>query len=110
MDAGFQDGIKTRRTGNVFRKKRGVLNWAILTRWIVSTSRGRNRLMKYPDWVCHDCGIKARGRPLAEWACPTWHMGRCDVCGEIKEVTEPRDFNFPEFKKHAKLTTKPKYL
>ena len=66
--------------------------------------------MKYPDWVCHDCGIKAGGRPLAEWACPTWHMGRCDVCGGIKEVTEPRDYGYPEFYKNVRLTTKPKDL
>ena len=22
----------------------------------------------------------------------TWHLGRCDICGKEKAVTEPRDF------------------
>jgi len=58
----------------------------------------------YPSWVCVDCGNKARdemnkggvkhcGRAMMS----TWHNGKCDVCGETKEVTEPRDFGYPEF-------------
>lgn len=54
--------------------------------------------LPYPDWVCYDCGMKARGKPLPAWACPTYHEGKCDVCEETKDVTEPRDFGYPEFK------------
>jgi len=40
-------------------------------------------------WVCYDCGVK-HGRRVPGLA--TWHEGRCCVCGEMKTVTEPRDF------------------
>jgi len=44
----------------------------------------------YPEWTCKECGIE-HGTRLPEMA--TWHEDKCDVCGEIKSVTEPRDFN-----------------
>lgn len=43
------------------------------------------------NWVCHDCGIKY-GEPRDCYA--TYHLGKCDVCGEEKAVTEPRDYNY----------------
>jgi len=46
--------------------------------------------MTYPQWVCGDCGIRYGRR---EPGVATWHMGKCDVCGKEKSVTEPRDFN-----------------
>lgn len=50
----------------------------------------------YPAWCCDDCGYK-HGRRRAGIA--TWHAGTCDVCGEKKNVTEPRDFgHFPNWK------------
>lgn len=58
--------------------------------------------MKYPSWVCHECGMKARGKPLRPWAIATYHHGKCDVCQEYKDVTEPRDFGYPEFKPKRK--------
>ncbi len=44
----------------------------------------------YPSWICEDCGRK-HGNRKCGWA--TWHCGdKCGVCGEEKQVTEPRDF------------------
>jgi rRNA maturation protein Nop10 len=45
--------------------------------------------MTYPQWICHDCGMKY-GRRACGIA--TWHIGICNVCGKKSEVTEPRDF------------------
>ena len=50
----------------------------------------------YPTWVCADCGLKASGGRCFEVS--TYHVGKCDVCGQEKPVTEPRDFYYPEFK------------
>jgi hypothetical protein len=49
----------------------------------------------YPDWTCLECGSK-HGKRSPRIA--TWHYGKCDVCGENNNVTEPRDFgNFPNW-------------
>lgn len=53
------------------------------------------REKKYPVWVCNDCGLKASGGRCFEVS--TYHMDKCDVCGELKAVTEPRDFYYPDF-------------
>ena len=68
MDAGFHGGIRTGEIGGVCRKWPLARNWAILTRWTVNTSRGRNegdylsglyRTMGGDDirgnWVCRVC-------------------------------------------------------
>lgn len=47
--------------------------------------------MNYPEWICADCGEK-NGRKECNIA--TWHEGKCDLCGEDKPVTEPRDFGY----------------
>lgn len=44
---------------------------------------------EYPEWVCRDCGAQYGNRPGG--LC-TMHYGKCDVCGESKAVTQPRDF------------------
>ena len=44
----------------------------------------------YPKWTCEECGKKHGSGKMKEVSC--WHYGKCDVCGEEKEVTEPRDF------------------
>lgn len=48
-------------------------------------------IKNYPVWICFDCGDKyCYGMPAGHvW---TSHEGRCDVCGRIRNVTEPRDF------------------
>lgn len=43
----------------------------------------------YPTWICFDCG-KKYGRH--QGGICTVHLGICDVCGQEKPVTEPRDF------------------
>ena len=52
----------------------------------------------YPDWVCWDCGFAAQTdiRKINTQNASS-HYGRCDVCLDMKAVTEPRDFGFPEF-------------
>lgn len=49
----------------------------------------------YPKWCCMDCGIKY-GKKTTEGVA-TFHLGECGVCGEMKSVTEPRDYNYPVF-------------
>lgn len=48
----------------------------------------------YPNWVCHDCAIEAGGTPPE---CATFHIGICGACKKEKSVTEPRDYNYPDF-------------
>jgi hypothetical protein len=45
--------------------------------------------MNYPQWICHECGVKYGKK---ECGVATWHQGKCDVCGKEKMVTEPRDY------------------
>jgi trehalose-6-phosphate synthase len=72
------------------------------------------------EWVCRDCGIEANrltclkkyGRePLKKaFSVSTYHEGICEACGEKKEVTQSRDFFYPDFsllkkiKKGARMT------
>lgn len=50
----------------------------------------------YPTQVCMDCGKKAsKGK---SFSVSTYSDGVCQVCFKFKEVTEPRDFFYPEFK------------
>lgn len=55
--------------------------------------------MKYPDWICYECGTK-----YGAWYqngvytgpsnhCSTNHMGSCGICkNQDVSVTEPRDY------------------
>lgn len=55
--------------------------------------------MRYPDWICHECGC-LYGRWYEDGLyvgprlhCATYHEGSCDVCKKSKiPVTEPRDY------------------
>lgn len=55
----------------------------------------------YPMWICADCGNK-----YGHW--PDGHIGtfshglECGWCGEIKTVTEPRDYRYPPHPKDCK--------
>jgi hypothetical protein len=46
--------------------------------------------MKTFQWICADCGGKYGRMP--EGHVSAWHPDVCDVCGENKPCTEPRDF------------------
>lgn len=66
-----------------------------------------NNLKTEIHWVCSDCGIEANrltclkkyGRePKKEaFSISTFHKGKCDFCGEIKDITQTRDFFYPDF-------------
>lgn len=59
-----------------------------------------NKLKPYPTWVCHECGWNATHKyPPANC---TIHEDKCDVCGKIRGVTEPRDYGYPKFEGHEK--------
>lgn len=57
--------------------------------------------------VCYRCGVSANvvtclkkfNAPPRELAyrISTWHQGECDFCHNMTEVTEPRDFFYPDF-------------
>lgn len=50
----------------------------------------------YPDWVCADCAKPVAKRfPSGD---STSHEGTCDVCGQKKSVTQPRDYGYPDFR------------
>lgn len=45
------------------------------------------------NWVCYECGIKYGNHNPGEGT--TWHEGdSCDICGEVKATTAPRDFGY----------------
>lgn len=56
-------------------------------------------MKKYPNLVCYKCGNKY-GEATEE---STFHIGTCDVCGKEASVTEPRDYNYPNFPGHEEL-------
>ena len=68
----------------------------------------RNKITWYPSEICRDCGYAAnlltclrkyKARPIKnEFEVSTLHKGRCEVCGIIKHVTEPRDFFYPDLR------------
>jgi hypothetical protein len=47
------------------------------------------------EFICRECGHKF-GRPERVGAghLATFHLGHCDICGENKPVSEPRDFGY----------------
>jgi hypothetical protein len=52
-------------------------------------------------WVCIDCGKRALSNAInigkKQFSVSTYHNGTCDVCKELKSVTQTRDFGFPKF-------------
>lgn len=42
-------------------------------------------------FICNDCA-KAAGKLRSASRMATFHTAPCDVCGETKAVTEPRDW------------------
>lgn len=58
-----------------------------------------SKLKPYPIWVCRNCAYKASAYSPASRT-PTFHEGKCNVCGRIRGVTEPRDYGYPKFEGH----------
>lgn len=54
------------------------------------------QLSSYPTWICADCGEKYGKRNVGT-AC--WHIDKCEICGEEKACTEPKDFGHLDLKK-----------
>jgi hypothetical protein len=58
---------------------------------------------KYPNVVCIDCLTEAHNdtnhgnSKINQYY--TCYVVKCQVCGCVKECTEPRDFGFPDFEK-----------
>lgn len=46
---------------------------------------------KEPSWVCIKCA-EERGAESPKGHIATFHEDKCGICGEIKMVTESRDF------------------
>lgn len=56
-------------------------------------------MITQPDLVCNECGIKAakkQGTDILQIS--TFHDGQCECCGQHKDVTERRDFGYPEMR------------
>lgn len=45
------------------------------------------------DWICADCG-RSLGYPKIRIS--TYHEDWCEYCGCLKQVTETRDWGYPE--------------
>ena len=77
-----------------------------------------NNLDTTIHWACGECGISANvltclkryGKPPKQLAftCSTTHKGKCDFCGEEKDVTQARDYFYPDFSllKRQRITIK----
>lgn len=51
----------------------------------------------YPTWTCSPCALENGGYwPDGHIGC--WHEAKCQVCGDLAAVTQPRDFRWPKFK------------
>ncbi len=69
------------------------------------TTKGGVR--KVNGGICFECGVSAnvltcikeygdRPKKLC-FILSTYHTGTCDICGEEKNLTEARDFFYPDF-------------
>lgn len=58
----------------------------------------KNVCHDYPDWICTFCA-KENGGKWPDGHIGTFHNGVCGWCGEEVQVTEPRDWGYPNFKK-----------
>jgi hypothetical protein len=57
--------------------------------------------------VCDKCGIEANRLTCLKkygeepkkkkFSVSTYHIGKCDVCGKVTQITEVRDFFYPDF-------------
>lgn len=62
----------------------------------------------YPKWVCNDCALLVGGKwPKGHVA--TFHPDTCEVCGQLRTVTEPRDWGHFEQYRVEEIRTKKGY-
>lgn len=57
-------------------------------------------LKPYPTWCCFLCGHYAQDDKSKIFQNSTWHIDKCDACGWVVSVTQPRDFGYPNFEGH----------
>ena len=58
------------------------------------------KLKKYPSYVCHDCGLKAKGAKTPFM--PSMFIDKCEVCNKRVAVTSVKEFGSPEFEGFVK--------
>lgn len=66
----------------------------------------------YPNWLCSPCGLTMNyltcldryGEPPFKpcFDVSTFHKGYCDLCGRPTDITESRDFFYPNIYKVKK--------
>lgn len=52
----------------------------------------------HPDWTCPTCAVEAGGRIPAGIEAK-WIQGKCDICGLISAITNPKNFSYPDYEK-----------
>ena len=60
---------------------------------------------KYPEVVCLDClsfveedTLKEKGKLYGKKSTIfSVYDYKCEICGEVKQCTDPRDFGYPDF-------------
>lgn len=55
-----------------------------------SLDKAKSKTLKYPQRICSQCAAKYCRRSTCGLA--TWHDDTCGICGNVTNVTEPRDF------------------
>ena len=57
--------------------------------------QAENNCDPYPEWVCGDCAI-ANGGNWTKGHLATFHDDLCGWCGQIRSVTKPKDYGYPD--------------
>jgi hypothetical protein len=55
--------------------------------------------MAVGNWICGMCGFRY-GKTYRNHIA-TYHQDKCDYCGRVAAVTEPRDYGYPELPEDA---------
>jgi hypothetical protein len=58
----------------------------------------------YPEQVCHECAMEAKGRMPENHISTVNIKGICEVCHQQKPTTNPSDYGHPVFTKKRGLT------
>lgn len=60
-------------------------------RWVAAVREQFNP--RTVEWICVECAHKA-GAYVVLGHLASFHQGQCEVCKQVKPVTEPRDFRW----------------